>query len=293
MTTLDRSGLKASPANYEDFLASVVVPRWAEWPQPAGLAGGNWPWRIKFWSGGTSPSSRGCGLNSINNDPDTSESQIYSNYGYKIGNTSLRSPVTQNADDTFTITSRPILSAEADAVATLDNGGMRTRPKYLSGMLASDFKGFGLWEIRVRYATKAPGDWLGIYLQTPPSCPRNEIDYEVVACDPTQLNLNVQSELDAWYGVKPRSSAPTKFTHDTTTFKNYQILRTHEQIVFAIDDQVVRTVGAGHGCYLPMQLVVNLAKDGGWNAGNTPPSIGDGTETSSIDLDFIKFWEMK
>jgi hypothetical protein len=287
VATLNRSSLRAAPSYAEDFLAAQPAGKWDEYPQPAGCA-----LRTKYWSGGTSQSSRGCGINAAPGKPLEGESQLYSNYGYKVGSTVFRSPFTQNDDNTFTITASPATPAEAKAAASLgSNGGMRTTPKYLSGLLATDFKGYGLWEVRVRRRLTAKNDFGAIWWQGFPGALRNEIDFEFVGND-GKVYLNKLNGMDRYWSPRktPSNGPQVPVAHDWSQWSTLQMLRTRELITLARDETILKTY-TNDGVEQPMQLVINLAKDGCWIDGLG--WIGDGTEVSSMDIDFIKFWEAK
>jgi hypothetical protein len=287
MTLLDISGVKTTPTYCQDFLVSQPAVKWAEYPLPVGAE-----LRTKYYSGGTSQSSRGCGLNAPAGYPLEGESQLYCNSGYKVGTTTFRSPFTQNADDTFTITSRPITPEEAAAAASLgSNGGMRTTPKYNSGALLTDWRGFGLWSVRVRRPLRALNDFGAIWWQGFPGALRNEIDYEFVGIDDL-VYLNKLNSMDRYWGpLKTPSNGPqVPVAHDWSQWSTLQMLRTRELIILARDGVVLKQY-TNDGVEQPMQLVINLAKDGGWI--KQKGWIGDGTETSSIDIDHIRFFEPK
>lgn len=281
---LDRSHLKSAPTYNEEFLTAATPGKFAEYPRPDGAR-----LRTKFEFGGTSNSARGLGLNQ-NGATSTAESEFYSNYGLVLSGVTLRSPYTQNANDTFTITAMPLLAAEKTAIQAQPNGTLLNTPTHLSGMLATEFHEVGgLWEARFK-RTEAVGDFDAFWLSGPPSSATNEYDFEFVAADPGFVYMTGHVGQDSYYATKPGGPtvSQSKVAIDSTVFHTYQILETKTQVVWAIDDVVVKTLAVDSNL-LPKQAIINKAKNGGWNTTYNPPSIATGTETSDMTIDFIRW----
>jgi len=287
MTVLDRSHLAASPDWEEQFLAGATPGKFAEYPRPDGAR-----LRTKYEFGGTSNSARGLGLNQ-NGAVETAESEFYSEYNLKLGSpqVTMRSPFTQNADDTFTITAKPLLAAEKTAIMQQPNGSLLNTPTHLSGMLATEFRYMGLWECRMK-RTEARGDFDAFWVAAPPGCPQNEYDFEFVACDTGKVFMTSHVGMDNYYAKRSTVLVDqSSVAIDSTIFHTYQLLLTHEQVLWAIDETVVKVKNLAppnDGCLLPVQAIVNKAKNGGWNTTHSPPSIADGTETSTLTIDFMR-----
>ena len=297
MVTLNRALLKASPFYEEEFLtANYPKPgKWDERPRPAGKT-----LRTKLYHSGAAPVSRGLGTNG---STTTSESQVYSNYGYAPNGVTVRSPFAL-ANDAMLITASPATQAEADAVDAScgpASYAYRRRPKYVSGMMMTDPLGFGYTEVRMRRPLTAKGDFPAFWMMSLPGANHQEIDFEWVDGEPGYVFTNVLSDNDEWGGkrssqyVAGNFGAGQKFTNDSSVYHTYGVFRSFETIEFYIDETRVRTIvnsnGAnGAGCHHPMCAIVDLAKDGEWNYNKG--NVGAGTETSSLEIDFIKHWDL-
>lgn len=284
---LDKSHVKTTPSYVEEFLVSAPAGKFAEYPRPDGAR-----LRTKFEFGGTSNSARGLGLNQ-NGATSTAESEFYSNYGLVLSGTTLRSPFTQNADDSFTITAQPLLAAEKTAIQAQPNGSLLNVPTNLSGMVATEFLSVGgLWEARLKRTTAA-GDFDAFWIAGPPTSATNEYDFEFVECDPGYVYMTGHVGQDSYYATKGSVTvSQSKVAIDSSVYHTYQILETAKLVTWAIDDVVVKTLVVDSN-FLPKQAIINKAKNGGWNTTAPVPSIANGTETSTLTIDYIKHWDPK
>lgn len=290
MALIDRTLLKATPRIDENFFTAVPPLAWSEWPRPQGSQDpAVAQFRTKFYHSGTYPMSRGLGTNpDISGDPNTSESQVYGNSGY-LG---IATPFLR-ANDTITITARPATTTEQTAVFNTCTGTYpwRKTPKYVSGMLMTDALDYGYTEVRMRRPVQADGDFAAIWLDAMVGDLKQEIDIEWVDGDPGKLFTNVLCDMDNYYAKRPtRYVSPANFANDSSVWHTYGIFRSHEKIEWYLDDVLYRSV-TNPGCHHTMALIVNLAKDGGWNYGLG--NVGQGTETSSMEIDFIRHTDMK
>jgi serralysin len=214
-------------------------------------------WRTKYFHNGTSPMSRGVGLNK-------SESEIFIDpdyLGLGINPFSISGGI-------LDIAVRPASAktqAAVNAAWPASEGGPKGAVRFTAGMLSSEtsFRQlYGYFEVRAKVPALM-GGWPAFWLLGPPGT-YDEIDvFEILTGQPAVQYGGYQWG-QAGVSTKKSERYAAKGVDLSKDFHVYGVLWTPRVVVYYRDDYEIARF-ANNGLHLPLYLIVSIGTDGDWN----------------------------
>lgn len=212
-------------------------------------------WRTKYFHSGTSPMSRGVGLNE-------SETEVFMDpqyLGLGINPFSISNGI-------LDIAVRPASTETQAAVnAAWPRGEQKGQARFTAGMLSTEKsfqQRYGYFEVRAKVPALT-GGWPAFWLLGQPGT-YDEIDvFEVLAGEPA-VQHGGQQWGKAATGPKESQRYDVKAEDLSKDFHVYGVLWTPSVIVYYRDDSEIARF-TNNGLHLPLYLIVSIGTDGDWN----------------------------
>lgn len=277
MATLNRALLTSTPTFAEDY---VTVPQcWTEHPRSGRK------FRMKYDHSGDTPLARGLGMNG--------ETQIYANQSYLGG--AVGNPL-GFASGVMTINATPATAAAKTAVeaSVPANYAYPKTPKFRSAMFSTEgffYQQYGYFEFRTK-EDPCVGSFSAGWLSNPVGGRHQEIDvFERLGGDPNNILCTAHSDLDQWGGVRatPFAQSLPLAADQADVWSTKGVLWTRDTISWYREDVLIGSM-ANPGIHHPLFMIVDLAMDGNWNA--QQGYVADPAASASMDIDFIKAWQL-